>query len=706
MTQALKILNITFGYTEFRFSQADIIETLTQGHDALVVMPTGGGKSLCYQIPALMLDGVAIVISPLIALMQDQVHALHQVGVSAAFLNSTLSSLESREIEDQLKNNDIDLLYIAPERLLTNQTLHLLQQCNISLFAIDEAHCVSQWGHDFRPEYMQLSALAQQFPHIPRIALTATADERTRQEIKHNLCLEHAQSFVSGFDRPNICYRVVQQDNERQQLLQFILEDHQGDAGIVYCLSRKKTEAIAKYLNAQGMSALAYHAGLPAQQRQQHQARFLQEEGVIMVATIAFGMGIDKPDVRFVAHLNLPKSIESYYQETGRAGRDGQPSDAWMCYGLQDVVTLRQMMLKSNTSPQHQRIEQQKLQAVLGFCEITSCRRQVLLRYFGDDAPQTCNNCDTCLHPVETWDATVTAQKALSCVYRTGQRFGVRHLIDVLLGKDSERIRNLHHHQISTYGIGQDLDDRQWQSVYRQLVARQFLTVDEEGYGSLRLSKLSDPILRGQDTLFLRKDKKREKKVPRTRQANQKRQGLFWDDLRNLRRSLATEQNIPPYMVFHDSTLEEMLQLTDLSIAGLSQLTGVGTSKLDRYGKVFLEVIQQHRTYAQAGLSETALFSMQLLQTGSTVETIAKERGLTTGTIYTHLSQAIEQNLVPLNHVITLPDDDIALIQHTFKSHADHDKLSTVFETLNKAYSYDVLRCVRAGIHQSQPMKQ
>jgi len=695
---AQHILQSTFGYEQFRHQQQTIIETLLQGDDALVLMPTGGGKSLCYQIPSLVRDGVGIIVSPLIALMQDQVDALTQLGIKAAFLNSSLSRDECQLVEQQLLNNELDCLYLAPERLLTPYTLNLLARCQVALFAIDEAHCVSQWGHDFRPEYMQLSALSQQFPDVPRIALTATADERTRKEIKHNLQLEQAQSFVNGFDRPNICYRIVQQENERQQLAQFIHEEHEGEAGIVYCLSRKKTESIAKWMNTQGMNALPYHAGLPAQQRQQHQERFLHEEGIIMVATIAFGMGIDKPDVRFVAHLNLPKSIEAYYQETGRAGRDGQPADAWMCYGLQDVVTLRQMMLKSDGSPQHQRIEQQKLNTILGFCEITSCRRQVLLRYFGDDMPEACGNCDTCLQPVDTWDATVAAQKALSCVYRTGQRFGVRHLVDVLRGKDNERIRQLRHNQVSTYGIGDDLDERQWQSVYRQLVARNFLAVDEEGYGSLHLTQDANPVLRGEQTLFLRKDKKREKKTKRTRQTSQARQGLFWDALRELRRSLAAEQDIPPYMVFHDSTLEEMLHLSDLSMAGIASISGVGETKLKHYGAAFLKLIQQHKNYAKAGLGDTALFSMQLSQSGKTVAQIAQERGLTVGTIYNHLSQAIELGLLALHDVIELPTASIETIQETLNAHPFEEKLSVIFEALNETYSYDVLRCVQAAM--------
>jgi ATP-dependent DNA helicase RecQ len=462
------VLKSVFGYDNFRGQQKDIITQLIQGKDALVLMPTGGGKSLCYQIPAMIRPGVGIVISPLIALMQDQVNALHQLGVNAAFLNSTLSMDEVRGVEQQLLQNQLDLLYIAPERLTSTWTQSLLQRLNIALFAIDEAHCVSQWGHDFRVDYLQLSLLHEKFPQIPRIALTATADEKTRVEIIKRLALEQAGSFVSGFDRPNIRYRIVQKQNAKQQLLNFIRIEHAGDAGIVYCLSRKKVESIAKWLSEKGINALPYHARLANQVKQQNQHRFLMEEGVVIVATIAFGMGIDKPNVRFVAHLDLPKSIEGYYQETGRAGRDGEPANAWMTYGLQDVITLRQMLADSKADEIHKRVEFHKLDAMLALCEQVNCRRQALLAYFGDELKQGCGNCDTCLEPVETWDGTVAAQQALSCIYRTEQRFGVNYLIEVLLGKSTERIQNFGHDKQSTFGIGKELDEKQWRSLIRQ----------------------------------------------------------------------------------------------------------------------------------------------------------------------------------------------------------------------------------------------
>jgi len=440
--QPVDILRQVFGYERFRSPQDQVINTLMAGEDALVLMPTGGGKSLCYQIPAIARPGVGIVVSPLIALMQDQVAALRQAGVNAAYLNSTLTPAEAREIEQQLLMGALDLLYVAPERLMNGRTLELLEHVPIALFAIDEAHCVSQWGHDFRPEYIQLSILHERFPHVPRIALTATADEPTRREIIARLGLDSARVFISSFDRPNIRYRIAQSDgNARESLLRFIREEHAGEAGIVYCLSRKKVEEVADWLAGKGIPALPYHAGLPAETRERHQARFLNEEGLVMVATIAFGMGIDKPNVRFVAHLNLPKSVEAYYQETGRAGRDGLPADAWMSYGLQDVITLRQMLEASEAGDEHKRVERHKLDAMLGLCELTTCRRQALLAYFGEKLAEPCGNCDNCLEPPATWDATVPAQKALSCVHRTGQRFGVSYLVDVLLGKADERIR-------------------------------------------------------------------------------------------------------------------------------------------------------------------------------------------------------------------------------------------------------------------------
>ncbi|MGA7801435.1 MAG: DNA helicase RecQ, partial [Gammaproteobacteria bacterium] len=504
-SQARAILASVFGYPQFRPHQGEIVEHLIGGGDALVLMPTGGGKSLCYQIPALVRPGAGIVVSPLIALMQDQVDALRQNGVRAAYLNSSLTAGQARDVEAALLDGGLDLLYVAPERLMTDRTLELLAQAPLALFAIDEAHCVSQWGHDFRPEYIQLSVLHERFPEVPRVALTATADAPTRREIVARLGLEDARQFVSGFDRPNIRYRIAENSgNARDRLLRFIRSEHDGDAGIVYCLSRKRVDETAAWLSAKGLVALPYHAGMAPEDRRRNQERFLREDGVIVVATIAFGMGIDKPDVRFVAHLNLPRSLEAYYQETGRAGRDGLPADAWMVYGLQDVITLRQMQESSEAGEVHKRVERHKLESMLGFCELTSCRRQALLRYFGDLLEEPCGNCDTCLEPPLTWDATVAAQKALSCVHRTGQRFGVNYLIEVLLGSRNERLLRLGHDQLSTYGIGTELDNAGWRNLFRQLIARGLLAVDLEGHGGLRLTDASRPVLRGEQCLTLR----------------------------------------------------------------------------------------------------------------------------------------------------------------------------------------------------------
>lgn len=590
------VLQHVFGYDAFRGEQEAIINTLVAGGDCLVLMPTGGGKSLCYQVPALVRPGVGVVISPLIALMQDQVNALRELGVRAGFLNSTLSFEAVRDTERALLAGELDLLYIAPERLIQERTLDLLSRAPLALFAIDEAHCVSQWGHDFRADYLKLGLLAERFPSIPRIALTATADARTRVDIQQRLGLTDAPAFVGGFDRPNIQYRIQAKQQPRQQLLRFLKEEAGDQAGIVYCLSRKKVEQTADWLVQQGFKALPYHAGLDAAVRQDHQQRFLRDDGIIMVATIAFGMGIDKPDVRFVVHLDLPKSIEAYYQETGRAGRDGEPSTAVLLYGFEDVVKLRQMMAQSQGSEEHQRYEQQRLNAMLGLCEITSCRRQVLLRYFGDELPEPCGNCDTCLHPVESWDATEAVRKALSCVYRTGQRFGANHLIDVLRGSDNEKLRRLGHHQLSTYGIGTELSANEWRSVLRQLVATGLLAVDPDGYGGLRLTDACRPVLKGEQTVSLRKDSRPERSStsrsgtrPAPAQIDEADEPL-WQALRACRKQLADEQSIPPFMVFHDKTLAEMLARRPTTLAEMSEVSGVGDAKLERYGAAFLAV--------------------------------------------------------------------------------------------------------------------
>ena len=595
MITAQTVLKTTFGYPSFRRPQEDIINTVVDGGDALVLMPTGGGKSLCYQIPALVRNGCGIVVSPLIALMQDQVDALRQLGVKASYLNSTLSAEEAYNTEQALLAGQLDLLYVAPERLKQQRMLDLLNRAPIALFAIDEAHCVSQWGHDFRADYLQLGILHEQFPDIPRIALTATADSRTRSEIIKRLDLNSALKFVSGFDRPNIRYTIGLKHNAKQQLQQFLSEQHRNDAGIVYCLSRKKTEDIAFWLQEQGFNALAYHAGLDAKTRSNHQSRFLREESIIIVATVAFGMGIDKPDVRFVAHLDLPKTVESYYQETGRAGRDGLAANAWMIYGLQDVIKLRQMMESSEGSEEHKRAEQHRLNAMLGLCEITTCRRQALLDYFDDELPQPCGNCDTCLKPVPTWDGTQAARMALSACYRTEQRFGVNYLIDVLRGADVEKIKQNNHHQIPTFGVGSDLDNNQWRSVFRQLVARGYLSVDLERYGALRMEEKCRPLLRGEEAIELRKDIKQQAAKRTTKSSLPMDIDVaLWEALRDCRRRLANEQGVPPYVIFHDSTLQEMCVSMPQSLTEFARLSGVGDRKLDKYGAVFLSAINQH----------------------------------------------------------------------------------------------------------------
>ncbi len=603
---ALAILRRTFGYDAFRGSQAAIIEQVASGGDALVLMPTGGGKSLCYQIPALLRDGVGVVISPLIALMQDQVDALREVGVRAAFLNSTLSGRDAAAVERALRTGDLDLLYVAPERLLTPRCLELLADAPIALFAIDEAHCVSQWGHDFRPEYLQLSVLHERFPNVPRIALTATADALTRREIAQRLGLEQAREFVSSFDRPNIRYRIVEKLDARKQLLEFIGNEHAGQAGIVYCASRAKVEDTAQWLDKHGVPALPYHAGMDAAVRAAHQARFLREEGLVMVATIAFGMGIDKPDVRFVAHLDMPRSVEGYYQETGRAGRDGLPAQAWMAYGLADVVQQRRFIEQSESDDAHKRISNAKLDAMLGLAETIECRRIQLLAYFGE-ASQPCGNCDNCLEPPITWDATEAARKLLSCVYRVRQAsgfgFGAQHVIAVLRGQANARVTQYGHETLSTFGIGADLSEAEWRSVLRQMIARGLVGVDHDHHQVLMLTEDSRAMLRGETTLALRKlalesaaARKRRGARSSTRAGSETAdagdgdevldaatQALF-DRLREWRRGIASTRQLPSYVVFHDATLREIARRRPRDLAALALISGVGQRKLESYG--------------------------------------------------------------------------------------------------------------------------
>jgi ATP-dependent DNA helicase RecQ len=597
MTTALSILSDTFGYPAFRGAQAEIIDHVAGGGDALVLMPTGGGKSLCYQIPALLRPGCAVVVSPLIALMHDQVAALEEAGVPAAFLNSMLPADEAARVERNFLEGRYDLLYVAPERLMTPRFLSLLEQAaaanGLALFAIDEAHCVSQWGHDFRPEYLQLAILPERFPRVPRIALTATADQVTRDEIIANLRLERARTFVSSFDRPNIRYRIVEKANPRAQLLAFLRAEHDGDAGIVYCLSRRKVDETAAFLAHEGIRALPYHAGMEAAERARNQDTFLREEGVVMAATIAFGMGIDKPDVRFVAHLDLPKSIEGYYQETGRAGRDGLPADAWMTYGLADVVQQRRMIDESAGDPRFKRVAAAKLDALLGLCETTACRRVRLLAYFGEERVP-CGNCDNCLEPPRTWDGTVAVQKALSCVYRTGQRFGAGHLIDVLLGKNTERVRQWHHDQLPTFGVGADVPEREWRAVFRQMTALGLLSVDH-AHGALTLTEASRPVLKGAQAVALRRtaEAKRAPK-PRSRRVDAELTGeeqRLWERLRAWRAETAKAHGVPAYVILHDATLLEIVRGRPRTAGELRGIPGIGERKLENYGPVLLELM-------------------------------------------------------------------------------------------------------------------
>jgi len=598
---ALSVLRDVFGYPAFRGAQAEIIDHVRRGGDALVLMPTGGGKSLCYQIPALLRPGCAVVVSPLIALMQDQVDALTQLGVKAACLNSTLDWREAQAVEQAIFNGTLDLVYIAPERLLLDRTLAMLDALNeagkLALFAIDEAHCVSQWGHDFRPEYLQLCALHERYPDVPRIALTATADQATRSEILVRLGLSEARVFLSSFDRPNIRYTVVEKDNARKQLLGF-LTGRKGQAGIVYCLSRKKVEETAEWLSAQGYPALPYHAGLPAAERAANQRRFLREEGLIMCATIAFGMGIDKPDVRFVAHLDLPKSIEAYYQETGRAGRDGEPSEAWMTYGMQDVALQHARIAESGAGEGQKILESQRLTALLAYCEAPRCRRQVLLDYFGEER-EACGNCDVCSEPPELWDGTLAAQKALSAIFRTGMRFGVAHLTDILRGKASDKVKQWNHDQLPTFGVGSDLDDHAWKSVFRQLAAAGLVHVDMAEHGALQLTDAAREVLKGQRSVQLRRPAKRKgTSTSRSSSAvvhsdlSSADEALF-QLLRGWRSDTAKEQAVPAYVILHDKTLRELAEVRPTSHGMLAGITGMGSAKIEHYGEELLTLIRE-----------------------------------------------------------------------------------------------------------------
>jgi len=704
LEQAQRVLKDIFGYDSFRGRQGAIIERVAKGGDALVLMPTGGGKSLCFQVPALLRPGLAVVVSPLIALMEDQVATLDELGVAAASLNSTLSAEQQRELAGRIRRGEVKLLYLAPERLVQPRMLDFLRTLDIALFAIDEAHCVSQWGHDFRPEYLQLGQLAELFPDVPRIALTATADMRTREEIVTRLHLQNAERFLSSFDRPNIFYRIVPKEQPRKQLLAF-LGERRGNAGIVYCLSRKKVDDVAAYLCDQGFPALPYHAGLPAVTRAANQRRFLNEEGLIMVATIAFGMGIDKPNVRFVAHLVLPKSLEAYYQETGRAGRDGLPADAWMAYGLQDMVMLKQMLQNSEGDERHKRIEQHKLDAMLALCEETRCRRQTLLNYFDEELLQPCGHCDNCIDGVQTWDATEPARQALSAVYRTGQRYGVGHLVDVLLGRDNEKVRNFGHEKLAVYGVGKDRSEGEWRTLFRQLVARGLADIDLEGYGGLRLSDTCRPLLRGEVSLELRRDLKPQTTSKGSSSGGSPASQLVrgeereqWEALRALRRKLAEEHGVPPYVIFPDSTLLEMLRSQPSSLSEMARVSGVGARKLERYGEAFLEVL--------GGAAETPPVVADLrheltslARAGMTPAQIAGQLNCSEKNVYSMLAEAIGRQQLSLEQALDLPEDLLAEVQDAFlDGEGELPPVSAIAEQFGARVPEGVLYCVRAAL--------
>ena len=701
LVQAQRILKDVFGYDAFRGNQAAIIERVAAGGDALVLMPTGGGKSLCFQVPALLREGLAVVVSPLIALMDDQVATLDELGVAAVALNSTLSADDQRDIADRVLRGEIKMLYLAPERLVQPRMLAFLQRLQVGLFAIDEAHCVSQWGHDFRPEYLQLGQLAELFPNVPRIALTATADMRTREEIVQRLHLQNAERFLSSFDRPNIFYRIVPKDQPRKQLLSF-LAARKGDAGIVYCLSRKKVEEVASFLTAQGFPALPYHAGLANELRAYHQKRFLNEEGLIMVATIAFGMGIDKPNVRFVAHLDLPKSLEAYYQETGRAGRDGLPADAWMAYGLQDMIFLKQMLANSEGDERHKRVEQHKLDAMLALCEETRCRRQALLAYFDEELPKPCGHCDNCIDGVQTWDATEPARQALSAIYRSGQRYGVGHLVDILLGRENDKIQASGHQHLAVFGMGKALSEGDWRTLFRQLVARGLADVDLDGYGGLRLSDSCRPLLRGEVSLELRRDLKPQQAAKASgssaSQLVRQDEREQWEALRTLRRKLAEEHSVPPYVIFPDATLLEMLRSKPASMSDMAQVSGVGARKLERYGQAFLEVLNGAVETPQV-VVDLRHELVSLARAGMTPAQIAAQLTCTEKNVYSLLAEAIGRQQLSLEQALDLPEDLLGEIQDAFlDGEGELPPASAVAEQFAGRVPDGVLHCVRAAL--------
>jgi len=725
-----QILHTCFGYPAFREHQEESIHHIIEGGDAFVLMPTGSGKSLCYQIPGMLRSGVGVVVSPLIALMQDQTDALRQIGIRADYLNSSLNPARIHETEQRVLSGQTDLLYVAPERLMTPPFQRFLHHLPVALFAIDEAHCISQWGHDFRPEYLQLAHLVEAFPDVPRIALTATADAMTRQEIVQKLRLTRARQFVSSFDRPNICYGVEPRQTGLKQLTVFLKSAHPEDSGLIYCLTRKNTERIAAQLCQLGFNALPYHAGMSQEMRADHQRRFLREEKVIIVATVAFGMGIDKPDVRFVVHIGMPKTMEAYYQETGRAGRDGLPSDALMLYNLADVVAMRKLMAESGGDEPFKRIQRQKSDAMLGYCESTRCRRQVLLAYFGEELKDACGNCDVCQGKVETYDGTIITQKALSCVYRTGQRFGAAHLSNVLIGNANEKILRCRHDQVSTFGIGRELSHNEWTSVYRQLVAGGFLGADINRMGGFFLAPSSWPVLKGEQTVWLRKDPSPVKPVRQIPKAKVQKQTFdepvlaeLWEKLRRLRMEIARETDVPPYVVFHDTTLSEMVKNLPMSPDEMGELHGIGAKKRERYGDQFLTVIcdhvREHRLTPPQGpesratppepelsdnlvapLSPTVFETLRLLKGGKSPEEVAAVRELKASTIYTHLADLIECGQLSVDEVLMLEANEVHEIEEALRALPEDQQnaLKPVFDTFGGKYDYGLLRCIRAGL--------